>query len=643
MTSRAVLAGLLACTIFIASSGRVLAEPAEAGKDSRLEAARRHVEQTDRYLHHSHLARGMKGYGLTVLAGTEIVRFDVEILSVLTKWDLHQDVILARLSGQNLEKTGVIMGMSGSPVYVRHDGKDKLIGAVAYRFFAQTEPLCGIQPITQMLVLDAPDAEGRQPQPDAADAPPPAAHPAPAGYLARALAAGKLDLPQLGWPARPARGDGEPPAGPRLVPLTTPLMISGIGSRRMAKVCETFAPAGLLPVQAGGVSAAVEKAAAAAKLEPGAAISIPLVTGDADWAAVGTTTEVIGDYVLALGHEFYGEGPVEMPMGPAYVHTVIPSVYSSFKLGSTLKVTGALMQDEYTGVGGRIGKKARMIPMSLTVRWPRSEQKFQYQLLRHRWLTAALGSLMVADSVYVGRDLPDQHTIDYTVKVEFEKLGTYRAENRSSQHDSLDVRSDVSRPLAALMNTPLGRPVFPKRIDVTVVIRTSQETAAIQALKLDRNVYRPGDTVKGKVTLRPFRTERTTTEISIQLPKDLPDGNYELTACDGEAAAVSLRQEMPHRFTPRTVPELFAVLQELVRPRRNCLFVRLPLPEGGLAVGTNELEHLPSSLTGILTKAAPIDAKPYRRAKVVEFPSRYVLSGSAKAGFRVEKEPARQH
>jgi len=638
--------GLMLCAALVATLACDHAAGDESESfDTALRRAEAFVAQSDRHLHQSKLRRGMEGYGLTVVAGTKIEKFQVTVVSVLRNYLApKRDVVLCKLAGLGLEKTGLVSGMSGSPVFVRDpaDGKDKMIGAVAYGWRFPKEPMCAVQPISQMLALDGvplPGADKAEP----GEAPQPEAAAADEEFTRAVLSPAKVDFARLALPRRLRAGD-DAVAGPgRLVCLRTPVMIAGAGPRTMALAVKMFAGTGMVPVRTGAVGAAEARAAADVKLQPGMAVSIPLVTGDADWAAVGTTTEVIGDYVLALGHEFYGEGPVEMPMGPAYVHTVIPSVYSSFKLGSTLKVTGALMQDEYTGVGGRIGKKARMIPMSLTVRWPRSEQKFQYQLLRHRWLTAALGSLMVADSVYVGRDLPDQHTIDYTVKVEFEKLGTYRAENRSSQHDSLDVRSDVSRPLAALMNTPLGRPVFPKRIDVTVVIRTSQETAAIQALKLDRNVYRPGDTVKGKVTLRPFRTERTTTEISIQLPKDLPDGNYELTACDGEAAAVSLRQEMPHRFTPRTVPELFAVLQELVRPRRNCLFVRLPLPEGGLAVGTNELEHLPSSLTGILTKAAPIDAKPYRRAKVVEFPSRYVLSGSAKAGFRVEKEPARQH
>ena len=99
---------LLACMVLVGWWPGDQARAAEVAKDPRLEAARRYVEKSDRYLHHSKLRRGMKGYGLTVLAGTEIVRFDAEIVSVMTRRGAHQDVILARLSGQGLKETGVV-------------------------------------------------------------------------------------------------------------------------------------------------------------------------------------------------------------------------------------------------------------------------------------------------------------------------------------------------------------------------------------------------------------------------------------------------------------------------------------------------------------------------------------------------------
>jgi len=621
------------------------AEGAAESVDTRLQRAEAFVARSDRYLPVDKLRRGMKGYGLTVMTGTEVERFDAAVISVLHNyWGPHQSVILCKLDGLGLDRSGVIEGMSGSPVFVADpaDGKAKIIGAVAYTWSFQKEPICGVQPIAQMLAVKGvplPGADGP------ADAPVPAGSAqAPAGGdVVRAyLNPAKLDFGRMAVPEllRPSASAG--PGGPRLVPLSTPVMIAGPAGRTMSRAQKMFSGTGLVPVRTGALGQAEARAAAGAKLAPGMAVSIPLVTGDSDWAAVGTVTEVLGEYVLCFGHSFFGEGPIEMPMGPAYVHSVIPSVWSSFKLGSTLRVTGALIQDEFTAVGGQLGRKARMVPMTLTVRWPGSEQIFRYNLLRHRWLTAAIGSVLVSDSVYVNRNLPDHHTLDYTVEVEFERLGTYRVANRSSRSYDLAVSSDLTRPLAALMNTSLGQPAFPKRIDMTVTIRPEETTATILSLQLDRNRYKPGETVKGKVTLRPFRRERTTMDVSIELPDDMPDGQYALTACNAGAAVSALQDEKPHRFAPRTVEQLFEAVKDVVEPRADRLYLRLPLPEGGLAVGKQELKDVPGSLGEILARAAPIDAEPFREAKVVDFPSEYVLAGSAQAAFIVEKHPRRE-
>ena len=609
--------------------------------DTRLRRAEAYMAGSDRYLHQSKLRRGMSGYGLTVMAGTKIEKFDAAVVSVLRALSgAPRDVILCKLSGVAMQKSGVIEGMSGSPVFVTDpaDGKDKMIGAVAYSWSWQKEALCGVQPIAQMLAIQGVPLPGAEKL--ARRRPAPAAGPPPDGLLRAVLSPVRSDFARLALPRRLRRGPVRE-GRPRLVPLATPVMLAGASRATLALAEQMLAGTGLVPVQAGSVGAVEAAAAKNARLTRGMAVSIPLVTGDADWAAVGTVTEVIGDYVLALGHSFYGEGEVEMPMGPAYVHTIVASRWSSFKLGSTLAVTGALRQDEYTAVGGRIGQKARMVPMSLTVKWPDGEQKFQYRLLRHRWLTAVLGSLMIAESVHVNREPPQEHTIDYVVEIEFERLGKYRSANRTSARYELVVRSDVTRPLAALMNTSLGKPDFPKSINVRVKVEPVQKTATILKLALDRNVYKPGRTVRGKITLLPFRAQRTTTDVSVKLPEDLPDGQYTLTVCNAMAAVEALKEEMPHRFTPRTVEQLFAAIQEVVRPRADRLYLRLPLPEGGVAVKKDELEHAPASLAQLLAQAAPIDTKAYRRSLVVEFPGEYVLSGTAQASFAVERRPRR--
>src|SRR5947199_7358773 len=105
--------------------------------------------QTSKFMSADEVRPGMKGIGRTVFQGTKIDEFDVELVGVLKNFAPKQDMILARLSGGPLSHTGVIAGMSGSPVYV--DGN--LLVVVVFSFRFATDPIAGIQPIQQMLSL----------------------------------------------------------------------------------------------------------------------------------------------------------------------------------------------------------------------------------------------------------------------------------------------------------------------------------------------------------------------------------------------------------------------------------------------------------------------------------------------------------
>ena len=639
MRTRLVLLAWLLTLVLIPS-----ALWAGADRGERIAQAAKFMAASDRYLHHDKLARGMTGYGLTVLRGMKIEKFDVEVISVMRQWGPQQDVILCKLSGLGLEKTGVISGMSGSPIYIKDpaDGKAKLIGALAYGWRYSKEPLTGVQPIVQMLAVRGVPLGGDKPV--EADKPAGAAGRAELDedFVRAVLDPRKIDFTTFAWPRRRSRRAAAVEDPSALRPLAIPMMVSGASSRAMTLAGELFAGGDLVPLRAGGASAVEARAGAGAKLEPGSAVSVPMISGDMDSAAIGTVTEVIGDRVLAFGHSMYAEGPVRMPMATAYIHAAVPSTYSSFKLGATLEVAGALTQDEKTGVLGRIGAVAEMIPLTVTVDWPSGRRQFNYRLIRHRWLTALTARLALADSVTGQRDIPDRNTIEYAVDIDFEKFGRYHAANVSSYMDLADVTSDMSRPLAALMNTGLGSPAFPRSIDVKIKVKPVQTTADILNVALARNLYKPGEKVTGTVTLRPFRAERVTVAVALELPVDLPDGKYKLTVCDSYQAALAREKELPQRFRARTVRQLFDAFKDVVKGRADRLYVRLPLPAGGLAVDKDELEHLPASMAELLKRAAPMDTLVYRRSKVVTVPAGHVVKGSATAEFVVRKQPDRE-
>ncbi|MHC4715552.1 MAG: hypothetical protein ACYS5V_01155 [Planctomycetota bacterium] len=641
--------GIVALTGPVLLAATAGAADQAASAEERLKLARAFVARSDRYFSHDKLRRGMAGYGLTVMAGAKVEKFSATIVSVIENWNPRHAVILCRLGGLGLEKTGIVSGMSGSPVFIRDpaDGKDKMIGAVAYGWDFQKAPICGVQPIAQMLAVAGAPLPGAKTCVVKSDWSCGQAGGLDPAFVQAVLNPSKVDFAQGPAPGRPAAGP-VPGAAARMAPLSTPVMISGVRPRTMGLAEKLFRKTGMVPLQAGTVGGTLARAVRDARIEPGSGLAVTLVTGDADLSAVGTATEVLktpdgGEYVLAFGHSFNADGAVDLPMGPAYVHAVIPSAYTSIKLGSTLKITGRLSDDENTGVGGRIGEKARMIPMTVTVRWGEDVQAFRYRLVRHNWLTAAMASIVMKDSLWANRDLPQLHTLDYSVDIDFGKLGRYRARNRSSDRHALDVGSDLTRPLAAMMNAEVGEPVFPERIDVRMTIFGKRNTASLLALELPRHTYKPGETIRGKAVLRPFRSRRISRDVSIQLPADLPEGRYTLTVCSSQGMLDRRKAEMPHRFDPRTVPDLFAALSEVVQPKMNHMYLHMALPDKGVAVRRAELDHLPGSLADVLGRTAPMDTRKYRRSLSVSQEIKYVLSGSASASFVVRKQASRNH
>jgi len=642
--------GLAAILAVAAAAVLVPAARAAAGDDDLLAAARKYVDGSDRYLHHSKLRRGMKGYGLSVFTGVKIARFNVEIVSVVERWGPHQAVVLALLSGQDLHISGVVAGMSGSPIFVRHEGKDKMIGALAYGWSSQKRALCGVQPITQMLAIKGVLDSVRKPSkkaPKKAAAPggaAPLAARADPEYLRAVLDPAKRDFSQLGWPKRMLR-----PAAPRLLagqrgglePLATPLMVSGIGNRAMAELALRLEPAGLVPLQGGGAGKMQRDAAMASKFAPGSAVSVPLATGDADMSATGTVTEVVGNRVLVFGHSMFGEGPISLPMGPAYVHTVVASLMRSFKLSSGFGVTGVLNQDEYVGVAGVIGAKATMIPLTVTVEYPRLKRRrvYRYQVARHRWMTPSLVRSLILEAGWGWRELPRHHTVKHEVTVDFGPLGRYRATDVSSDGDLYGVSSDVTRPISALLNNPFGPPAHAKRIDVRISIEPADRSARVLRFELAGRTYRPGEKVTGHVTVRPFRTQRHRIPVEMDLPANLPEGTYFLRVCDASTAISQLQSEMPHRFSPRTVPQLFEAIRRTVDRDSGRLYLRLRLPQGGLAVDKKELTHLPDSKARILAEAEILDTRRFSISLSSSMHTQYVISGSATASFQVRRKP----
>ena len=626
------------------------AEPARV-LDTRLVKATELVLASDRYLHHSKLRRGMTGYGLTVLEGTKIVRFDVQIVSVMFNFGPQQDVILARASGQNLEQIGIVQGMSGSPIYVNDGAGDKLIGALAYGFPNQKSvsegQLCGIQPVCQMLAASGVCGGDEAPPPAIAGRQGGSGGMAPAGtarwsrreWLEQALTPEKADFFNFGNPNR--RADEPAAVVAAMRPLATPVMVGRLARPAMEQLSRAWAERGFVPVQAGGLGQLARAELEGLALAPGSAMAIPMITGDVDITAVGTVTELIGNRVLGFGHALNSSGRVSFPLATGYIHAVVPHNQISFKLGGSVQTVGELTGDEESAVSGTLGGKAAMVPIEIEIAWADSnqQQSFRYAVVHDRDMTAMLAGVAALNSLWSQRTLPLEHSLEYDITAEFEKLGTYRAANLSSGADVGEFISDLMRPIAVMHRNPFGAARL-TAVKATVRVEPKTRAAEVLAVRPDRNRYHPGQEVTATVTLRRYLGERFTRQVRLRLGEDLPPDQYVLRVGGSDLALEAQRRCHPRLFQPQNLPELLGALNRITGSRADQLVAVVDVPGEDTAVNQDVLAGTPPTVAAMLRAARPVDVTTAGRALVSQEPLDVTVRGHARAELLVEARPA---
>jgi len=608
---------------------------------------------TSRYMAPSEIKRGMKGFGRTVVEGTRIDTFDFEVLSVMhNAFDAAQDVILVRCSGLNLEHSGIVAGMSGSPCYIRDaQGRPRLIGAVAFGWSMSKDPICGVQPITQM--LDIPDVRDpdRRPPPEPATPSAESTTVPPGGIrIDKLVRVGTGPIPEASRfsalvPTRPAK-PGPPPSPTHeglhhmLQPLRIPVAVSGMDEETLGMLRPLLDRQGLMLV-GGGSGAEDQASAGSVTLEPGAVLSIPMMSGDLNIDALGTCTDVIGDKVLGFGHGLFSRGFVELPLATGVVYTVFPSLFQSFKVGASVATVGTIFGDEQTGVFGVQGRKPPLTPLEVTVRNIRGTRTYHYELARDMELTPNLIASGVTASVYNRSDLPEEHTVRYSIRIDFGQMGTFQTSNFTSQVGTAGLAGDLLVPLMTLLHTPFGRAkVTQAAVDVTV--ESGARRAMIHQARLLRTVYRPGETVT--VSIQWLHDQRkptyTLAQYDLTLPADLPEGDYELLVGSAGAHVSALQAERPHEWYARNFEDVLAILNLVGSFPENRLYMHLKLPETGIAVGRTPMPELPSFWQQILADTGRSDIQRFTEALVVEHETDFAVSGSRTLTLHVSRKQA---
>jgi hypothetical protein len=571
---------------------------------------------------------GMKGFGRTVMKGTKVEVFQAEILGVLKNTSPGRDLVLARLSGLDLEKTGVIAGMSGSPVYL----DNKLLGAVAYAWPYGKEPIAGITPFSQMYGFV--EAQERR------DLGEDSARPVKVG-LARPLTLdgkefGSVIVSQGGDAAKQKDDDGL-----WLTPLQTPLCASGFTANSLRLLRDRLG-SGMSPMQAGSVSGKIADAEREAVLEPGGPIAVSLITGDFDLSGIGTVTHVEGNRVYGFGHPFMSLGSCDLPMMTGYIHTIYPRQTVSFKMGSPLRAVGVLNADVSTCIAGTVGKKPDMMPIRMGVLLGEkgTPKVFNVQLARQRSLLAPLVFAALTNSIDMEGDLPEEMTAELNVRIEVEGQPPLVLRDTFSGFSGGRAPSALYNPVAQIVGLLTFNPYKPlriKNIDCETRVFEGRRSADIEAVELSSDVYAPGETLKATVFVRPFRGQRQRVNLELKLPADLPEGNYTVTACDEPFCARQVLRENPNLTSPQSVAQVMEGVQLQLAAKRMNLALRVPLGPSGVAVGGKSLPNLPGSVVQILNGSRRTGAQAMAGSLTARQPTEWVVSGAETVRFSVAK------
>ncbi|MFO8007818.1 MAG: SpoIVB peptidase S55 domain-containing protein [Candidatus Brocadiia bacterium] len=599
----------------------------------------------------SQVQAGMKGYGVATLKGTELTRFDVEVLGVVTGWYPKGDMILIRFSGPIVDEAGIIAGMSGSPVFIQ----DKLIGAVAYGWFFSKIPLAGVTPAEEMLKVQRMDQEGAEEDSEQARAEAARAMREEAEELARLLTEGRdaplpadrLDealmrasLPPvlrarrtaartLRWPL----GDGEVA---ELAPLPVPLSISGAGADA-AGLLAGLSGTGLMPVQAAGGDAA--ETGGSPEAVPGAVVGSAFITGDMEIASMGTATWVDGDRVVAFGHPLLSAGRVDLPMVLGRDAIVVPSIRRSFRISNPDRIVGRVVEDRDSCIVGRLGEEAPMFPCTVRVKGLAGDT-YNYDVAGY-WQTAPMfASLAVAYSSTRWQGEGQRYTLEVTSKLHLkgrEEPVVLRNEF-ATESVMMPVFEMVELPLSALTLNPFRRADI-AGVDYEVEARKGFDAALIRSVRAERLQAEPGSEVSLIIRLQQWRGEEVTRKVTLPIPETArPGTSAEVLVCDAVTNQIIKARLDPGFFAPKSFEQLIELLEEMESNRH--LVVRSAFVQQGVRYAGEPMPALPQSALNILRFAGSGSAEPLVSDQVQTVQTPWILQGAhtVRIGI-VEPEP----
>ncbi len=542
----------------------------------------------------SKIRPGLNGVGRTIFEGNKVQEFQVEFLGVLRNFLAPKhDVILARLSGGPLAQTGVIEGMSGSPVYV--DGK--LVGAVALAFPFAKEAVAGITPIQDML-----DVVPEGVRPGASHELRPMA--ASSGYKILGTSTDPGGSARL-IPDEPSGDFGIqslmkafPPAGGQgtLSDLLLPLRFGGFSTQAMDAYSPLFRQMGFKPMQGAALSGGETFPANPQGPQPGTMVSMVLVRGDFNLNADCTVTYRKGDNLYACGHRFLMVGPTRIPFAESHVLASVPSIASSFKIDVPGPLVGTIRQDRFGAVYGVLGEKTAMIPVHIHLDSTLNRKAdYNFNIIQQAFLSPVLLNLGIMSTLEGTERGLGPSTLEVNGQIHLSDGETVKiADVVSGEINTGGVAGGLfSTPLSYLLSA--GFPGLQiKGIDLSIISKNEKRSATLEQVWSTKSQVRPGDHIVVTGLLRTPSGGTLIQKIPVDIPESVSDKRLSLMVGSGSALNVIENRIVPLNQAPRDLHHLVRAINRMRHDNR--LYALLMVPQRSLTLQGDEYPSPPPSL-----------------------------------------------
>jgi hypothetical protein len=531
----------------------------------------------------SQIHAGMRGVAYTVFEGVKPEAMEVEVLGVLHNVNGPKgDIILVRLHGQKVEYTGVVAGMSGSPVYL--DGK--LAGALAFRIgeFSK-EPIAGVTPIADMLEISALD---RSPAEETS-----AVKPSITPVAGKTAAPGDNSL----LPGSAQNSEGKDFAN-YLKPIETPLVFNGFSEQAIHLFSGQFSAAGIVPVMGAG---SVSDDKQPEPLEAGSAVSAVLVRGDMDIEATCSVTYVDAQRLLACGHPLLQFGSVDLPMNKAEVLATLASPLNAFKIVNTTEPVGTFVQDRHTGIMGVFDRQPEMIPVTLSIHSSTGVKQFHYEVLNNPKLTPVALMVTVFNALHGVNEFGEEITYRLAGSIGVKGFPEVTMRNmfapaENGQPAAMQAAISLGERFGRIYDNPYNAPAI-AGVNLDFDLVRERRWARLESARTDVTEARPGDNITLETVLAPYRGERIVRQIPVKIPTSASKGTLRILVSDGETLD-RIGHANPAFGRKLDLASTIAVLNK--EHSNNRLYVSLLEADPEARVGDKVMPTLPISIMNVM-------------------------------------------